>query len=60
MLLSADKLIEAGSILQEGIQEFLLIFHTRGIRKRGIVVAWVADKGMCKGQEELCHYMALR
>jgi hypothetical protein len=38
MLLSANNLIETSGILQEGEEEFLTVFHTGDIRKRGIVV----------------------
>jgi len=37
MVASANKVIKARSILQEGTEEFFTIFRTRGLRKRGIV-----------------------
>jgi hypothetical protein len=37
MVASANKLIKARGILQEGTEEFLTIFRTLGLRKRGIV-----------------------
>jgi hypothetical protein len=50
MLLSANKVIEAGSILQEGMAEFLFIFYAKCMSKRGIVVFCVANKDEHKGR----------
>ena len=45
MVASANKLIKACGILQEGTEEFLTILRTRRLRKRGIVMILMVIKG---------------